>query len=191
VALADPYSFENLWRQYRACRSNKRNTLNALAFESDAEANLLALQDELRSHRYRPGRSICFVTPGVKPREVFAADFRDRVVHHVLVARQEPVFERRFIHDSYACRLGKGTLAASDGLTAHLRRVTANGKRRARGLRLDVADFFSSIHKPTLYEVVIASHERTLAKTALKVPWRPSMPRSSTRCGMGGPGLAR
>jgi RNA-directed DNA polymerase len=51
-----------LWRRYRRCRRHKRNTLNALAFEVDAEANLLALQQELRAHTYRPGRSICFVT---------------------------------------------------------------------------------------------------------------------------------
>ncbi len=63
----------------------------ALAFEADAEANLLALQQELRAHSYRPGRSICFVTGGPKPREVFAADFRDRIVHHLLVVQQEQV----------------------------------------------------------------------------------------------------
>jgi hypothetical protein len=76
----DLYSFENIQRQYRICRSNKRNTLNALAFEVNAEANVLALQAELRAHRYRPGTSICFISKGAKPREVFAADFRDRVV---------------------------------------------------------------------------------------------------------------
>jgi hypothetical protein len=67
------------------------------------------------------------VTDGPKPREVFAADFRDRIVHHLLVSRVEPVFEPRFIHDSYACRGGKGVLAASDRLTEFLRRITANG----------------------------------------------------------------
>ena len=110
----DLYSFRALWRQYRRCRRNKRNTHNALAFEVDAEAKLLALRQELRAHSYRPGRSICFVTGGPKPREVFAADFRDRIVHHLLVAHQERAFEPLFIHDSFACRRGRGTLAASD-----------------------------------------------------------------------------
>ena len=93
----DIYSFRALWRYYRQCRRNKRNTVNALAFEVNAEANLLALQQELRTHTYRPGRSICFITDGPKPREVFAADFRDRVVHHLLVSHQEGVFEPIFI----------------------------------------------------------------------------------------------
>ena len=75
-------------------------------------------------------------------------------MHHLLVAHQEPVFERFFIHDSYACRRGKGTLAASDCLMKFLRRVTANGRRQAWALKLDVASFFHSIHKATLSEVI-------------------------------------
>jgi hypothetical protein len=75
----DLYSFRALWRHYRQCRRNKRSTANALAFEINAEANLLTLQQELRTRTYRPGRSICFITDGPKPREVFAADFRDRI----------------------------------------------------------------------------------------------------------------
>jgi len=151
---ADLYAFAALWRHYRTCRRNKRTTRNALAFEIDAEARLLALQRELREHTYRPGRSICFVTGGPKPREVFAADFQDRIVHHLLVFHLERVFEPRFIHDSYACRRGKGTLAASDRLMEFLRRATAKGHRGAWALRLDVASFFASIHKQTLYDII-------------------------------------
>jgi retron-type reverse transcriptase len=144
------FSFEALWHHTRACRRRKRNTHSALAFELDLEANLMQLSEELRSHAYRPGRSICFVTDAPKPREVFAASFRDRIVHHLLVSHQERVFEPRFVHDSYACRRGKGTLAASDRAQQFLRRVTANGRRGAYALHLDVASFFPSIHKPTL-----------------------------------------
>jgi retron-type reverse transcriptase len=148
------YSFQNLWREYRVCRRNKRNTLNQLRFEIDLEANLLALQGELRDHTYRPGSSICFVTDGPKPREVFAADFRDRIVHHVLISQLEPVFEPCFISDSYACRTGKGVLAASNRLMQFLRQVSANGRGPAWTLKLDVASFFSSIHKQTLYRII-------------------------------------
>ncbi|MGH7335049.1 MAG: hypothetical protein ACREKS_20370 [Candidatus Rokuibacteriota bacterium] len=122
----------------------------------NAEANLLALREELRAHTYRPGRSICFVTGGPKPREVFAADFRDRIVHHLRVAWQERIFEPRSIHDSYACRAGKGTLAASDRLMTFLGRATANGRRPAWALKLDVASFFPSIDKRRLYAIIAA-----------------------------------
>lgn len=147
-------SFASLHRAYRDCRRSKRNTLNALAFEVDAEAGLLDLERELRQRTYRPGRSICFVTDGPKPREVFAADFRDRIVHHLLVAHQARYFEPRFIHDSYACRPGKGVLAASDRLMAFLGRATASGRRPAFALELDVASFFPSIDKAVLFELL-------------------------------------
>ena len=120
----DPYSFGALWRHYRQCRRNKRNTINALAFEADAEANLLPLQAELRGHTYQPSRSICFITDGPKPREVFAADFRDRVVHHLLVSHQEQIFEPIFIHDSYACRKGKRRCTATQRRTTFHRACT-------------------------------------------------------------------
>ena len=151
----DLFTFQSLWRHYRRCRRNKRNTLNALAFEVDAESNLLELQQELRSHTYRPGRSICFLTDGPKPREVFAADFRDRVVHHLLVSHQERIFEPMFIDDSYACRKGKGTLAASDRLMTFMRQATANGRRPAWALKLDVASFFPSVDKATLNAILM------------------------------------
>jgi RNA-directed DNA polymerase len=172
----DLYSFENFWRQYRACRRNKRNTVNQLRFEVDAEANLLDLQRELREHTYQPGRSICFVTDGPKPREVFAADFRDRIVHHVLVSRLEPIFEPRFIHDSYACRKGKGVLAASNRLMEFLRSATRNGWRPTQVLQLDVARFFVSIHKDTLYAIIERHVREPVVVTSPREPLRGSMP---------------
>jgi len=150
----DLFALSDLWRHYRTCRRNKRNTRSALNFEFTLEGNLLALQAELRGRSYRPGTSICFLTDGPKPREVFAADFRDRIVHHLLVSHQERVFEPIFIHDSYACRRGKGTLAASTQAMQFLRAATANGQCGAWAMKLDVASFFPSVHKPTLFEIL-------------------------------------
>jgi hypothetical protein len=82
------FSFENLYRQYLACRRNKRNTLNALRFEARHEQNLLDLCDALQGRSYQPARSVCCVVKKPKLREIFAADFRDRVVHHVLAGMQ-------------------------------------------------------------------------------------------------------
>jgi hypothetical protein len=194
------YSFEALYRAYRRCRRTKRNTFNALAFEIAAEAKLLELRCELIEHTYRPGRSICFITDGPKPREVFAADFRDRIVHHLLVAEQERIFEPRFIHDSYACRKGKGTLAASDRLLLFLRRITANGRRPAWALKLDVASFFPSIDKEVLgglpnpsSKVRSGSAPRS-RRTGRAAPFalsHRSRPRAQAPPGRGAPGSAR
>src|SRR5574343_34082 len=97
------FTFENIYRNYLKCRSNKRNTVNALRFELNATDNLLCLERELKQHSHPPSRSILFATTKPKVREIFAANFRDRVVHHVLVEQLEKIFEPIFIHDSYAC----------------------------------------------------------------------------------------
>jgi len=87
------FSYENLYRQYLACRRNKRHTANALKFEARQELNLRELQTALEDRSYFPSRSVCFFVRKPKLREVFAADFRDRVVHHVLVDYLESIWE--------------------------------------------------------------------------------------------------
>jgi retron-type reverse transcriptase len=150
------FSLENLVRQYEACRRHKRNTANALRFEARQELNLLALRDELCSRSYQPGRSVCFFVKRPKLREVFAADFRDRVVHHVLVSHLETIWEPVFIHDSYACRRGKGVHAGVARLQRFMRQATANGTREAWALQLDVRSYFNSIDKNILFEMLAA-----------------------------------
>ena len=125
------FSLANIHRQYIACRRNKRNTVNALRFEARQELNLLELRDALAERSYEPGRSVCFFVERPKLREIFAADFRDRVVHHVLVSHLEKTWERVFIHDSYACRKGRGVHAAVARLQEFMRQATANGTRGA------------------------------------------------------------
>jgi RNA-directed DNA polymerase len=147
-------NYAQLYRCYLNCRRNKRNTLNQLAFESNAELNLLRLQDELNRRTYRPGRSICFVLRQPKLREVFAADFRDRVVHHVLIEHLGALCEPRFIYDSCACRPGKGTHHAALRLQTFTRQATANNQRRAYFLQLDIRSFFVEINKNILLEIV-------------------------------------
>ncbi len=106
--IALDLSRENLYRQYHHCRRNKRNTINALRFEAEQEQNLLALREALIDRSYKPRRAVCFFTTRPKLREILAADFRDRVVHHLLVDHLEKRWEPMFIHDSYACRKGGG-----------------------------------------------------------------------------------
>ena len=106
-----------LFEAYQACRSNKRSTRNAFAFEVDYETHLLTLCTDINDGSYQPGKSIAFIVNKPVKREIFAADFRDRVVHHLVVSKLNPLFEKAFIHDSYACRVGKGTLLAYIGLT--------------------------------------------------------------------------
>lgn len=143
-------SLENLYRQYYHCRRNKRNTINALRFEAEQEKNLIDLQQALLTRSYYPGRSVCFFATSPKLREIFAADFRDRVVHHLLVDYLERIWEPIFIHDSYACRKGKGIHAGVQRLQHFIRRVTCNGSRPAWYLQLDIRNYFMRIDKAVL-----------------------------------------
>jgi len=68
---------EDLFRAYYDARRNKRNTVNALAFEMNHESNLLALHDDIVSRTYRIQKSICFINFKPVQREIFAAEFRD------------------------------------------------------------------------------------------------------------------
>lgn len=147
---ASLFTLANLMRRYHDCRRRKRSTANALRFETRQELELLALRDALASRRYRPGRSVCFVVRRPKLREVFAADFRDRIVHHVLVHHLEPRWERVFIHDSWACRKGKGVHGAVQRLQRFMRQAGANGTRAAFALQLDVHNYFMSIDRQRL-----------------------------------------
>ncbi len=147
------FSFKNIYQCYLDCRRKKRNTYNALRFEINAEENILKLERELKDHSYRPSRSILFAATKPKLREIFAADFRDRVVHHALVNELKKIWEPIFIHDSYACRNEKGTHKAVVRLKSFLRKITKNGHVRAYFLQLDIKDFFTSIDKDILFDL--------------------------------------
>jgi RNA-directed DNA polymerase len=148
------FGFEALYRSYLACRRGKRSSFNALRFEANLEENLLELETELKNKTYKPRRSVCFTVTKPKPREIFAADFRDRIVHHVLVSNLEPIFERKFIFDSWACRKDKGTHAAVKRLQSFMRQATLGGSRRAYYLQLDVSNFFMTIDKNVLFGII-------------------------------------
>jgi len=88
-----------------------------------------------------------FVVTKPKAREVWAANFRDRIVHHVLYNRYSGVFYRSFIHDSYACIPEKGTLRAAKRVQHFMRSATKNHTEDAWYLKADVANFFVTINK--------------------------------------------
>lgn len=146
-----------VFQAYYDCRKAKRNTWNALEFEEHLERNLMDLYYELVSSNYRPGQSIMFVVTKPKAREVWAANFRDRVVHHILYNRYSGHFYRRFIHDSYACIPEKGTLRAANRVQSFIRSVTKNHTQSAWFLKADVANFFVSINKSIL-DNLLARH---------------------------------
>ncbi|HYW57716.1 MAG TPA: RNA-directed DNA polymerase [Polaromonas sp.] len=149
-ADSSPYAFQSLAQAWDDCRRHKRGTASALAFEERLEANLCALHEELCSGTYRPGRSICFVITHPKPREVWAAEFRDRIVHHLLYNHISQRFHASFIANSCACIPGRGTLYAAQRLEHDVRAVSHNWSRPAWYLKCDLANFFVAIDKNIL-----------------------------------------
>ncbi len=141
-------------RAAASCARRKQNRPETVAFRMRHGEEVIALSERLRSGRYQPEPGWVFVTDQPKPREIHAALFRDRVVHHLLHALLEPKFEPGFIGDSYACRQGKGTHAAARALQGHLWDATRHGQVRAWVLQLDVRNFFASIHRPTLLHLL-------------------------------------
>lgn len=145
-----PFQFEDLVQAYYDCRRNKRNSASARLFEKDMEINLLELYDDLIAGTYRPGRSICFVVTRPKAREVWAAAFRDRVVHHLMYNHVAPRFYASFIADSCACIPGRGTLYAATRLESKIRSASENWSKPVFYLKCDLANFFVAIDKAVL-----------------------------------------
>lgn len=136
-------AFENLLAAERRAARGKRDRTAVQRFEFHLERELIQLQDELRGGRYQPGPFVTFEVQDPKRRAICAAPFRDRVVHHAVCDLLEPVFERRSIHDSYACRKGRGTHSA-------IARAQSFTRRWPFVLKLDVRRFFASVDHAVL-----------------------------------------
>lgn len=148
------FNFQNLLKAYYQCRKRKRKTANATKFEFNFEGELFKLEQELINHNYKPSRSICFVIVNHKSREVFAADFRDRIVHHLLINYLQPIWEKKFIYHSYSCRNNKGPLCAFKNLKKAIKCVSKNFSVPAYYLQLDISAFFMSLNKNILLEII-------------------------------------
>ncbi len=148
------FTYKNLITAYHSCHQHKRHTVNALNFKHQLFKNIIKLKDNLSAHCYQPGQSVCFAVSYPKLREIFAADFRDRVVHHLLVNQLEPHYEKRFIFHSFACRKNKGGHLATRYLAKYLRKLTSNYTHAGFYLQLDISNFFARINKFVLIKLL-------------------------------------
>lgn len=144
---AEVTSWANLLSAYRRAARGKRGQAAVAAFDHQVADRLVALQQELMGRTYVPGAYVNFTIHEPKRRKISAAPFRDRVVHHALCSVLEPLFERRFIADSYANRVGKGTHLAVD-------RLQQLARRFHYVLRMDVVKHFPSIDHAVLRETL-------------------------------------
>jgi retron-type reverse transcriptase len=136
---------DNVLSAARAAMQGKLGGTSAARFHARWETHAVQLAQELAAGIWQPGNYTYFHIHEPKLRRVAAAPFRDRVVHHALVRVLEPIFEKRFIEDSYACRKGKGTHAG-------VRRCGKFARRFPYVLKCDIRRYFPSIDHATLLQ---------------------------------------
>ena len=142
-------TLEQVADAYYDCRRHKRSKRSAVEYEMNYELENVRLCDELNAMTYRPGTSIVFCVTRPKLREVFAASFRDRIVHHLFIGRILPTLEARLSDCACSCRKDKGTLYGA-------RRVCRAMREHPDGwyVKFDIEGFFMSIDKQRLMPLV-------------------------------------
>ena len=138
----------------QSCDKNKRSSNDCIEFSLDSSDNIVRLWRDCITMRYEPSPSDVFIVPYPVKREVFGANYRDRVVHHWIAERIEPLLEARFDRQgnvSKNCRKGYGCLCAVQSLSSKLRTLTVDYTKEAVVIRLDIKGFFMSIDKDILW----------------------------------------
>jgi len=144
----------DLFKAYYNARKNKRKSPDCLDFEMNYEKNLFQLYQEIINKKYKISSSLCFISFYPVKREIFAGNFRDRIVHHLIYSYLSPLFERIFIYDDYSCRLKKGVSLGIKRLDYFIRSCSKNYSQDCYILKLDVKGYFMSINREILYNKV-------------------------------------
>ena len=139
---------------YRDCIKRKKNKTSAVKYSLNYLVNNYELYCSLNNKTYNINPSTCFCVTRPKLREIFAADFRDRIVHHLIILKFGKIFEDFMIDNSYSCRKNKGTLYAAKDIQRQLSEITNRYKENAYILKLDLKGFFINIDKEITYNII-------------------------------------
>lgn len=156
--------YSDLFVAYHIAIKHKSKKPYVIEFSKHLEANIRELTDELYERRYVPRPSTCFIVNHPKKREVFAADFRDRIVHHYIFMKTHILFERTFIADSYSCIEGRGTHYGIERLRYHIESCSANYTKPCYVLKMDLKGYFMHIDRLLLAHIV----DKTLDHMAIR-----------------------
>ena len=147
----------DLYAAYHMAKRHKSRKHYVRVFERRLDENLQEICDALFDRQYTPEPSSCFIVERPKKREVFAAQFRDRVVHHLYYNYTHTLFERTFIQDSYSCIKGRGTHYGIERLKHHILAESRNYQRRCWVMSLDIRGYFMHIDRQILLDIAIKS----------------------------------
>ena len=152
---------EDLARAFQKAKKGKRKSKGAHAFEVYSLEKIYTLRNSILDRTYRPLPSSRFEISDPKPREIFAADFPDRVVHHYVFEKTFPAYiERHLDYESCSCRKDKGTLFAKRRLEHHILSVTRNYQKSCILIKLDIKSYFCSINREKLLKILLWHLER-------------------------------
>lgn len=158
-------SFENLFLAWENARKGKRYRNDVLEYSDKLEENLIITQNELIYHTYNVGKYNSFYILVPKKRLIMSLQFKDRVVQWAFYQVLNPIFDKSFINDSYACRNGKGTHKAADKLQYWLR-STERKAEQYYYLKLDISKFFYRIDHHVLINILKRKiHDKDVIKT--------------------------
>ncbi|MBQ8557826.1 MAG: hypothetical protein IJY58_03750 [Alphaproteobacteria bacterium] len=152
--LLSDITLEEVFQAYFECRKHKRRSMSALKFETNYEQNLINLWKDITQHTYHVDSSNAFIVRHPVLREVFAANFRDRIVHHLVIGKLLQIFESVFYNHSYSCRVGKGTLFGIRCIYDMLLECSRHFTQDCFVLRLDIQGFFFHIDKTVLFNKI-------------------------------------
>jgi len=147
----------DLYAAFICAKRHKAKKPYVLHFERNLKENIESLCDDLWMRRYKPEPSTCFVIQRPKKREVFAAQFRDRIVHHLYYNYTHELFERTFIQDTYSCIPGRGTHYGIERMEQHIRQESHNWQRPCYALKIDIRGYFMHINRRRLLDIATAS----------------------------------
>lgn len=143
----------DLYNAFECAKRHKSKRDYVLNFESDLHKNLSELCNDLWNRTYKPNPSVCFVISEPKKREIFAAHFRDRIVHHLFYNYSYNLFNNTFIEDSYSCRIGKGTHYGIKRLENHIKSCSDLWKKKTYVLKMDIRGYFIHINRLKLLKI--------------------------------------
>jgi retron-type reverse transcriptase len=147
-------SYNNLELAWRKAKKHKTLRLYVIEFEKNLKENLSLLRTELLLHSYRPLPLKTFILRDPKTRIISKSDFRDRVVHHAICNIIEPIFDKAFIYDSYANRIGKGTHKAIERFDYFKRKATKNNAKNCFVLKADIKHYFDTVDHKILLSII-------------------------------------
>lgn len=152
--FSEEWLFYKLFVAERKARKGKTKTKDVYLFEMHLMENLRQLAYDIWTRQYKPGRGIAFIIEKPVTREIFAAPFRDRIVHHFLYDMVYDWWDRRLINDSYSCRKNKGAIYGIERLKGKIQSVSQNYTVPTYVYKLDIKGYFMSLRHELLYERV-------------------------------------